>query len=234
MRRHLRNLAHRGIIRRALVAIGAAYARFVHATTRWQVVGAEAPRRMIAEGGVVIGSFWHGRLMLMPFIWPPGRPFYVLSSKHRDGRLIADVIARLGITTIDGSSSKDGAQALRAMVKALRAGNCVGMTPDGPRGPLMQAAPGVGALARLSGAPVVPVAYSVSRRLLLDSWDRFIVPLPFGRGVFFWGEPLVIPRDADDEAATRLIAAAMTAAADQADDLAGVPRIRPADAGVPR
>ena len=62
----------------------------------------------------------------------------------------------------------------------------------------MVAGEGVLALARLAGVPILPAAVSVSRRIVLDTWDRLIIPLPFGRGTMIWGEPITVPRDADD------------------------------------
>ena len=82
--------------------------------------------------------------------------------------------------------------ALREMVKLVRSGGYVGITPDGPRGPRMRASEGVVAAARLTGVPVVPLGISTTRRRLLNSWDRFLLPMPLSRGVFVWGDPIVI------------------------------------------
>ena len=77
-------------------------------------------------------------------IWPgPTRPpFKMVISHHQDGELIAQTIGMLGFGSIGGSSSRGGVGAVRAMLRALKAGECVGVTPDGPRGPRMQAAQG--------------------------------------------------------------------------------------------
>ena len=83
------------------------------------------------------------------------------------------------------------------MLKRLEAGDCVGITPDGPRGPAMVASSGIVNLARLAGAPIVPIVFATSRRKVLNSWDRFHLALPFGRGVFVWGEPIEIAADLD-------------------------------------
>ncbi len=84
------------------------------------------------------------------------------------------------------------------MLQALKAGESVGITPDGPRGPRMRVGPGgVVTLSRLAGVPVVPVSFSAKRAFWLKSWDRFLVAWPFGRGVFVWGEPISVPKIAD-------------------------------------
>lgn len=173
-------------------------------TIRWRTVNPEYERSAVSEGGPVIVAFWHNRIMMMPFIRPAGQTCAMLQSRHADGRLIGRTVERLGISGIVGSTGKDGAQGLRQLIKALKDGQHVGITPDGPRGPRMRASPGIVTLARLSGARIYPLSWGVSRRKALNSWDRFVLALPFGRGVFIWGEPLAVPRDADDAELERL------------------------------
>lgn len=156
----------------------------------------------------------------------------MLVSHHRDGRLIAETIAHLGVDSVAGSTSRGGASAVRAMVRLIRKGECVGVTPDGPRGPRMHAQPGVAAIAKLSGAPVVPMAYATRRRRVLGSWDRFMLPTPFNRGVFVWGKPIAVPADADEarlEEARREIEEALNAVTAEADRLSGHEPVRPAE-----
>jgi hypothetical protein len=222
---------------RGLSALAAGYIRLVHGTQRWQVVNPDVPARLWAARRPFIGCFWHGRMMLMTYIWATELPFAMLISRHRDGRLIAQTIERLGISTIAGSSakagsSKGGASALLTAVKALRSGISVGITPDGPRGPRMRASPGAIAAARLAGVPVVPVAYATSRRRVLGSWDRFLFALPFGRGVHIWGTPIAVPEDADEAELARLnrrLEDELTRLCDEADRLVGCPTIAPAE-----
>jgi len=126
---------------------------------------------------------------------------YVLISQHRDGLLIARTIGHLGIKTVAGSSTRGGAQALRTMVKALQNGDYVAISPDGPRGPRMRASEGIITVARLSGAPIIPVAIGNSRGWVLSSWDSFLLAAPFGRGVIVWGDPIYVDRDAPSEMA---------------------------------
>ena len=114
--------------------------------------------------------------------------------------------------------------ALARRVRALQSGQSVTFTPDGPRGPRMRAGDGVVSAARLSGAPVVPFAFSATRRRILGSWDRFLLPWPFGRGVIVWGAPIEVDRDADaDEraAARERIEQSISAATERADRRAG-------------
>lgn len=215
-------------IRGALCWLVSLYIRLVHATGRWQVVRGEIPAAFWDQNRPFILAFWHGRLLMMPKSWRAGKPIHMLISQHRDGQLIARTVAHFGIRTAEGSSTRGGSGALRTMLKALKAGEYVGITPDGPKGPRMRASEGVVAVARMSGCPVIPATYSASPRKTLRSWDRFLVPRPFGTGVFVWGEPIEIGKDDDPEEARRKVEAAMNALADEADFLAGVEKVDPA------
>ncbi len=207
--------------RRFIAFLIAQWIRLVFWTSRWQTQGGEIPRPFWDEGKPFILAFWHGRLMMAPMAWRRGASMNMLISANRDGRIIADAIKHFDLDTITGSKSKGGMAALRAMLRALGDGQNIGVTPDGPRGPAMRASPGIIAAARMTGAPILPLSYATTRRQLLGSWDRFHVALPFARGVFIWGEPIRVARDADaatQEAARLLLEErlnAITAAADR-------------------
>jgi lysophospholipid acyltransferase (LPLAT)-like uncharacterized protein len=120
--------------------------------------------------------------------------------------------------------------AMRALVRTVRGGGWIGITPDSPPGPRMRAKPGVAMLARLARVPVIPASYSVARRRVLGSWDRLVVPKPFSRGVFLWGEPIVVAPDADDRAidqARRRVEEALTQLSAEADRRCGHAAIEP-------
>ncbi len=197
MRRLIKRIGRSEAMRGLLCWLAAQYIRLVRASGPWRVLGREHVEPFLRPKRPFILAFWHGRLLMAPCAWPSDRTIRMLISSHRDGELIARTVAHFGIETVRGSKSKGGSAALRTMMKALEAGEDVGITPDGPRGPRMCAQPGAIALASLSGAPIVPLTYSSTRCRVIDSWDRFLVALPFGRGVLLWGEPLFVPRDAD-------------------------------------
>lgn len=211
---------------RAAQAITAAllgrYLAAVAATTRWSLDG-EA--HLVAADQAVVWAFWHERLPLMPALaaaWRRRHPDaprpHVLISRHRDGRLIAAAMERFGLATVDGSSRRGAAAALRTLLRLLADGIPVVITPDGPRGPRRQAAPGVAQLAALAGVPVLPCAARTARVRVLGSWDRMLLPLPFGRGVLVVGAPIAVARDGA-RAALPAIEAALTAACERADTL---------------
>lgn len=198
----------------------ASYIRLVFFTSRiTRTVDGEAQPYMRGEKNAIF-AFWHGRMMLLPAFEPPGRTMHVLISQHRDGKLISGVIGRFGEKTIEGSSSRGGKEAVSAILRILRNGDNVSITPDGPRGPFQVAAGGIAAVARLSGKPVLPVAFSSTRHKRLGSWDRFMLALPFGRIAFFVGAPILLARDVDMETARLAIERAMVSLTERADGAA--------------
>ncbi len=218
-------------VRTALYWLGAQYIRLVRATSRWTVEGAGPANAFWDRREPFILVFWHNRLLMMPYIWRHGVTIKMLVSNHPDGEFITRTVVPFGIETVRGSSSKGGAQALRVLLGLLKAGTCVGLTPDGPRGPRMRAAEGIVALAKFSGVPVIPAAYSISSALFLKSWDRFLIARPFGRGLFLWGEPIRVMRDDDAEAARVRIEQALNALTHEADRRCGLTPIEPAELG---
>lgn len=200
------------------------YIRFVYLTNRWTVDGAELPRQLRRQGRSFILAFWHGRLLMIPMAWQRLAPMHMLISAHRDGRIIADAVTYFGVHSIPGSTRRGGLAALRTMLKRLEEGECVGITPDGPRGPAMRASGGIVNTARLAGVPIVPIVFATSRRRVLRSWDQFHLALPFGRGVFLWGEPIEIDRELDEagfEHARMLVETRMNELAAEADRRVG-------------
>ena len=194
----LKRLGRKPLVQRIAAAIAAGLIAAVKATTRWRTVNVAAAAGAWAGEKPVIVAFWHNRLAMMPACWPSRQPFHMLISSHPDGQLVAAAISHFGLKTIAGSSTRGGGDAMRNLVRALRRGESIGVTPDGPRGPRMVAGDGVLALARLSGVPILPASISVSHRIVLNTWDRLIIPLPFGHGAMIWGNPIAVPRDADD------------------------------------
>ncbi len=230
MRRLIKRIGQSEAMRGLLCWLAAQFIRVVRASGPWRILGREHIEQFLAPKRPFILAFWHGRLLMAPCAWPRDRTIKMLISTHRDGELIARTVAHFGIETVRGSKSKGGSAALRTMMKALEAGDDVGITPDGPRGPRMRAQPGAIALASLSGAPIVPLTFSTSRRHVISSWDRFLVALPFGRGVLLWGEPLYVPRDADKGTRETLrleLERRMNTLAAEADRLVGHTPIEP-------
>lgn len=161
--------------------------RLLHASLRCEIRGEESVRRYWERGERVIFAFWHDELLLMVKGYRgPGAK--MLISASRDGELIARTMHRFGLGTIRGSSSRGGGVAFREMVEIGREPYDLGITPDGPKGPRHRLKPGVAELARLTGRPVIPLSFACSRGHRFASWDRFLLPYPFGRAIFRFAE----------------------------------------------
>jgi lysophospholipid acyltransferase (LPLAT)-like uncharacterized protein len=173
-----------------------------------------------ASGTPVIYVVWHARLLMLPYLYRD-RGLRVLISRSRDGEMIARLVRRFGFVVVRGSSSRGGAEGLRALARALREGHSVIVVPDGPRGPSETVKPGVVALARLTGAPVVPVALGASSEWRARSWDGFRVPKPFARCVVRFGDPVRVGRPVGrrtDESPRKEIEAALRQVTWRADE----------------
>jgi len=176
------------------------FIRFVFLTCRKIFIIDPAAEPLMRGEKNGIFAFWHGRMMMCPTVEPPGRKMHVLISFHRDGILISKVISHFGEATIAGSSSKGGTAAVKEIMRALKKGDNISITPDGPRGPIQEVQMGIVTVAKLSGKAVLPVTFSASKNKRTRSWDRFMVALPFGKIVFCVGAPILVSRDADDAA----------------------------------
>ncbi|MEE8152486.1 MAG: lysophospholipid acyltransferase family protein [candidate division NC10 bacterium] len=182
-----------------LTRLAAGLMRGLFRSLRIAVVGREVIEPLIQmEGKQVIVAFWHGRLLMMPFAYPQV-PWAIMISRHPDGEYITRVSERFGLHVVRGSARRGGPWALLGMVRAVRRGYHLAITPDGPLGPREQVKPGTIELARLVGTPILPTAFAASRGKFLRTWDRFLIPYPFGRVVFVIGEPVVVSPKADPE-----------------------------------
>lgn len=219
MKDHLRALKNRlaGGFLPALIYIAI---RVLFATMRIRVIGEEIARPFHDRGEGVIVVFWHNRLLMAPLAYM-GKDMNVLISSHGDGDLIANATKRFGFHLVRGSSSKGGAEAIRELVRLGRKNSDMAITPDGPRGPAEVVKQGVAHVARVTGRPIIPLSFSSSRFRRFDSWDRFLLPYPFSRGVFVWGEPLYFRKGEELELFRRRIEHALRDTTIRADELAG-------------
>jgi len=206
-----------------LSLLAAGFLRGLRGTLRLRHHGDEELRRWEREGKPFILAFWHRHLLLMPYAYR-GRRISVLVSQSRDGELIARTVARLGIDSSRGSSSRGGMAGMRTLLRKAADGWDIAFTPDGPRGPLREVQPGVILAAAATGLPIQPVAIAASRAKLLRSWDLFMVPLPFSKVHFVYGEPLAVERRGNLEAAAAELKARLDAAEEAAERIRFVTR----------
>ena len=165
---------------RLSVLAGGQFLRALSATWRYTVI-ADSPVKKLREAHVpVLFALWHGQML--PLLWyHRDQGVAVVVSEHNDGEIIARILEWMGYRLIRGSTSRGADRALLGIVRTLRNGNDVAITPDGPRGPARNFAPGAAVAANRSGAPIIPAVAHVDRAWKLSSWDGFVIPKPFAR-----------------------------------------------------
>jgi lysophospholipid acyltransferase (LPLAT)-like uncharacterized protein len=148
--------------------------------------------------------FWHGHQLMMPWIYLDSRqkaatkPMNVLISKSKDGRFIAKAMQVLGIDSIAGSSSRGGKEALIKLVRLVKGGNHIAITPDGPKGPRHKMKVGALKVSQLTGARLVPSCFAAKDYWSFKSWDGMILPKPFSKAVLLTGQSMIVPRKASE------------------------------------
>ena len=176
--------------------------RLIHRTMRTEYLGEEHPRSIWNKGGNFILAFWHDQLFLMAPGYKGAQQerkvgTRILISQSKDGELIARTMEFLGLGAVRGSSNRGGREALREMVKMAKDPDDIVFTPDGPKGPRHEAKMGVAQISKVTGRAIVPIAFVSSRGARFRSWDKFLFPYPFARGVYSFGSPLSIKPDED-------------------------------------
>ena len=187
------------------------YLRLVARTGRLVDGSPDFRRRVRAEGlSPFIAVTWHGEHFLGHLARAPGEDMRVLVSRHGDGEINAVAMRRLGLGLVRGSGGsgakirkRGGISALRELLRALSEGASVVFTADVPK-VAKRVGEGTITLARLSGRPVLPFAVVGRRHVRLASWDRAALVLPFSRIALVVGDPVSVPRDADEAMQARL------------------------------
>ncbi|MGO9986528.1 MAG: glycosyltransferase N-terminal domain-containing protein [Rhodomicrobium sp.] len=209
--------------------LAARYIRAVHNTSTVIRDPADTDAKLL-KYHPSIAAMWHGQFLLLPLIKPKIMPVSDMVAKHTDGEMIARTLSRFDMGLIRGAGAGDkgkdrgGAGALRAALKALRANITVAMTTDIPPGPARVGGMGIVTIARMSGRPIVPIAVATSRFIALPTWSRLTINLPFSKLALVVGDPIHVPRDADEEAMEVIrqeVEAGMNAATERAYKLAG-------------
>ena len=146
----------------------------------------------------LIASFWHSCIVPSAYIFRD-MGIRVMTSASYDGEYIARIIHKFGFTAVRGSSSRNAVAALLGLRRALEEGWTVAFTLDGPRGPRHKVKPGPVALGRASGLALTTFYAAVDKGLVLNSWDKMVVPLPFARVLVRVGKLIRVPIEASDE-----------------------------------
>lgn len=141
--------------------------------------------------------FWHSRLALMILSYEHYYKNYkktikVMISSHKDGKIISDVIAKFGVGTIVGSTFRGKISALKNSIDLINGGDDLGITPDGPRGPVNSISDGAILIAKNTNTKICVVNYEASAFWQLNSWDKMIIPKPFSKVNFSVSPPIEV------------------------------------------
>jgi lysophospholipid acyltransferase (LPLAT)-like uncharacterized protein len=207
---------------RALSGVIAGLVKLLAGTARLTVVGEEAAMATLKEnnGGILVT--WHGRTLL-PLYRYRGRGYWALVSLSRDGDIQARNFANFGFQIVRGSTGRGGDRAAVQMLRELKKGGVLAFTPDGPRGPARKVQPGVVFFARRSGKPILPLIATATPGKRLSTWDDYLLPAPFSRAAWVFGDPIFVPTDESDEDACRRVEEALNACEAKAEAMLAAP-----------
>ncbi len=176
------------------------YILFVLKTNRISLNIPYASINILKKNQQCLLLFWHSRIAIMPAIInqiSPTHKFSAVVSQHRDGEYLSHFIQRFKYESIRGSSNKGAIKAMSEIIINIKKGNSIAITPDGPRGPAMKIGGSVVVLAQKYGIPIIYMSYAASKFKELNSWDRFLLPLPFGKITIVCSEPWILEKDQD-------------------------------------
>ena len=174
--------------------------RFIYITNKKVF---HAPKEIDEEP--TIFACWHGELLMLPYLY-----FYyrktphanVLISSHFDGLLISKTIKYFGLGTIAGSTNRNASRVLIQAIKSLKDGYDIGITPDGPKGPRHEVADGIIIMAQKTKARVSLIRIKPTKFWQLNSWDKFVIPKPFGTLHYYASDSIDISEMTFDDAKT--------------------------------
>ena len=185
------------LIQTLLSLIGSIYVLTVYKTSKVNLKNRKKIENLLERKESFIYSFWHDQLLMCPLTWQSNSNIKVLISKHRDGDIIAQLISNLGFEAIRGSThktnkikNKGGLLSARKMIKSLKNGISIGISPDGPKGPRHKVSEGILSISRLSKSVILPVGIGFKKKWVLNTWDKFIIPKPFNEITVIWGDPI--------------------------------------------
>lgn len=218
LKKMLRGILYSFLVQESICFIIMLYVRLVFFTSKVIFVNQEVVVEAARDKRPLILSFWHNRLMMIPFITVlpkklyPYYNFMTLASKHGDGQFVGRVMEKFGLISILGST-KDKRKStrgisfssLKQIIEGLKQGYSLGITPDGPRGPNQKVNGDIIGIAKLTGAAIMPISYSCSKFKQINTWDHFKIPLPFAKLYFYFDEKLIfVAKNIDEKAAERL------------------------------
>ena len=163
-------------------------------TLRSKNLNEKEERHFKSLTGPYILTLWHGRIFYLFYYLRRHPDYFLLISPSEDGDLLASLARLMGYSVIRGSSYKKAVPAARSLIKVLRRNQRIIIIADGSRGPRCVAQSGSLQLAGITGAPVFPMTFGSKNKLVLNSWDKFIIPMPFTRCIVNFGSPITVAR----------------------------------------
>jgi hypothetical protein len=161
--------------------------KLIFLTSRKIVINEEIWDTINRNGDHCLAATWHENISVSAHIMK-NRGFSSLISQSFDGELTSRTLKKFDIDSVRGSSSRGGLKALGELLKVLDDIRVVGITIDGPRGPRRKAKHGIAMLSAQSGLPILPIVSTAIPNKRFNSWDRFLLPLPFSKTILAFGE----------------------------------------------
>ena len=168
--------------------------KLISHSIRWEYFEQSKKSKIFDDKHKYIFCCWHNKLFLGPHLLPRNRVINALQSSHSDGMITSLAFQYLGMNVILGSSKKGGMQAFRKMVKCLQLGESIAITPDGPKGPKEKVKEGIIKLAQMTNTPIIPLVWATRNYKIINSWDNFVLPYPFSKGIYSFGKPIYIEK----------------------------------------
>lgn len=168
------------------------FLRLIVMTCRFEIKGSNNLIDAIRSGPTII-VLWHNRIALLGPVLLKIAPNYIYTafvSNSRDGNLVADYITSYpqGRAIRVRHNAKE--HALKTLIERLRTTKEIPLvTPDGPRGPVYVAKPGLMFVVKETQAQLIPFSWESSSYWELKTWDRFRIPKPFTTIYARFGEP---------------------------------------------
>lgn len=195
--------------------------RLINSTLKITVKNEDRLAAIKKDNRPIIFAFWHGHLWLTSYHFRD-RGYIGLASPSRDGEYISRLLMKFGWNIIRGSSSRGGARSLLKLIKKLKEGRDIVITPDGPQGPIHQVKPGIVYLAQKTDSVIIPVGVYFKKKVKFSSWDQFQLPYPFTKAALVYGDEIELRADLSEkelEEQQKLIAAKINNAALEAKEL---------------
>lgn len=168
-------------------------------TCRITVIGKENEDQFLRQGKPILFVSWHQGFIYFAYHFR-NRNGVIMVSQSKDGEMGSRTLKLFGFQSARGSSTRGGKHALEVMTDMVKRTQCsAGLVADGPRGPFGVAKTGIVILAKETGLPLIPVIWWARRKIIFNSWDKTLLPLPFTRIIFFYEPPIFVPADATEE-----------------------------------